>query len=95
MSEYLRKCLLNKPVTTHYRNASLDEFMLEVIGLRKELSALSNNFNQSVKILHSLRQIPEFRHWIESTKQEREQLLDRVEVIQYCMEKIARKWLQS
>lgn len=35
MSEYLRKCVLDKPITAKCRNASLDEMMLEIIRLRK------------------------------------------------------------
>lgn len=95
MSEYLRNCLLNKPVTVKHRDASLDEFMLEYIRLRKELSALGNNFNQSVKKLHSLQQIPDFRQWILSTAAQREKLLFQVEQIQEMTWKITRKWLQS
>ncbi|MFB3390207.1 plasmid mobilization relaxosome protein MobC [Flavobacterium sp. LAR06] len=95
MSEYLRNCLLNKPVTVRRRDASLDEFMLEYIRLRKELTALGNNFNQSVKKLHTLQQIPEFRQWIVSTAAQRERLLSQVEQIREMTWKITRKWLQS
>ncbi|MCR4032132.1 MULTISPECIES: plasmid mobilization protein [Flavobacterium] len=95
MSEYLRSCLLNRPVTIKNRDASLDEFMLEFIRLRKELSALGNNFNQSVKRLHTLDQIPEFRQWISATESQRERLLSQNESILEIASKIARKWLQS
>ncbi|WP_433811721.1 plasmid mobilization protein [Flavobacterium johnsoniae] len=94
MSQYLRACLLNKPITTLYRNASLDECMLEIIRLRKELSALGNNFNQAVKKLHTLRQLPEFRDWISSTETQREELLEKIHTIQELMEKTAEIWLQ-
>lgn len=95
MSQYMRKCLLNMPVTVHYRNESLDESMLEIICLRKELSALGNNFNQTVKKLHTLDQISEFRVWIISTEAQRKELLEKVEAIQSCIEKMAGKWLRS
>lgn len=95
MSEYLRNCILGKPITAKCRNASLDELMLEIIRLRKELNALANNFNQAVKKLHTLRQIPEFRDWIMQSKAQRAALLEKVEEIQKAMEKTAGKWLQS
>jgi len=95
MSEYLRNCLLNKTVTVNYRDASLDEFMLEFIRLRKELAALGNNFNQTVRKLHTLQQIPEFRHWILSTEAQRERLLFTVSDIQKMTSEITSKWLQS
>ncbi len=61
LSDYARKILLAKPLTTTYRNASLDDFMTEMIQLRNELNAIGNNFNQAVKKLHTLDQIAEFR----------------------------------
>ncbi len=95
MSEYFRKCLLNRPVMVKHRDASLDEFMLEFIRLRKELSALGNNFNQSVKKLHTLQQIPEFRQWTLETGLQRDRLLFQVSQIQNLAAKISGKWLQS
>jgi len=95
MSEYLRNCLLHKPVTVKLRDASLDEFMLEFIRLRKELTALGNNFNQTVKKLHSLQQIPDFRQWVLDTDSQRERLLFQVSEIQKMTLKITQKWLQS
>ena len=68
--------------------------MLEMIRLRKELSAVAKNFNQSVKKLHTLRQIPEFRYWISSTEAQRSELLERLEVIQKWIDKTAVRWLQ-
>lgn len=95
MSEYLRNCLLHKPVTVKHRDASLDEFMLEFIRLRKELSAVGNNFNQTVKKLHTLQQIPEFGQWIFETETQREILLFQVAEIQRMTAKITEKWLRS
>jgi len=95
MSEYLRNCLLNRPVIVKNRDASLDEFMLEFIRLRKELAALGNNFNQSVRRLHTVQQIPEFRQWISATESQRERLLDQTESIVKLTAKMTAKWLQS
>jgi len=95
LSEYARKNLLNETITTNYRNQSVDEFMMEIIRLRSELSALGNNFNQAVKKLHTLQQIPEFKHWIISSELEKKILLNKVEEIKIQIQKIAEKWLQS
>lgn len=95
MSEYLRNCLLDKPLIVKHRDASLDEFMLEFIRLRKELTALGNNFNQTVKKLHTLQQIPEFRDWLSGTEAQRERLLLKVSEIQKMTSQITQKWLQS
>lgn len=95
MSEYLRNCLLDKPLIVKHRDASLDEFMLEFIRLRKELTALGNNFNQTVKKLHTLQHIPEFRQWVSITEAQRERLLLKVSEIQKMTSQITQKWLQS
>ncbi|MFV5692925.1 plasmid mobilization protein [Flavobacterium sp. LT1R49] len=95
LSEYARKNLLDKPVITNYRNQSLDEFMSEIIRLRGELNAIGNNFNQAVKKLHTLQQIPEFKDWIISSELEKKILLNKVEEIKKYIQKISEKWLQS
>ncbi|TRX31669.1 plasmid mobilization relaxosome protein MobC [Flavobacterium sp. ZT3R18] len=95
LSEYARKNLLEKPVTTNYRNQSLDEFMSEIIRLRGELNAIGNNFNQAVKKLHTLQQIPEFKNWIISYELEKKILFNKVEEIKNYIQKMAEKWLQS
>ncbi|PWA10506.1 plasmid mobilization protein [Flavobacterium laiguense] len=95
LSEYARKNLLEKPVTTNYRNQSLDEFMSEIIRLRGELNAIGNNFNQAVKKLHTLQQIPEFKNWIISYELEKKILFNKVEEIKKYIQKMAEKWLQS
>lgn len=95
LSDYIRKWLFNKPITTNYRNQSLDEFMSEMIKLRGELHAIGNNFNQAVKKLHTLQQIPEFKTWIITSELDRKILLNKVEEIKNNIQKISEKWLQS
>jgi hypothetical protein len=95
LSDYIRKHLFDKPITTNYRNQSLDEFMSEIIRLRGELSALGNNFNQAVKKLHTLQQISEFKVWIISSELDKKKLLEKVEEIKVYIQKISVRWLQS
>jgi predicted metalloprotease with PDZ domain len=54
LSDFVRKILLDKPITVKTRNQSLDDFMKEMIALRNALNAIGNNYNQVVKRLHSL-----------------------------------------
>lgn len=49
ISDYSRKILLGKPLTTTYRNQSLDDFMAGMMQLRSELNSIGNNYNQAVK----------------------------------------------
>lgn len=94
LSDYARKILLGKPVTSTYRNQSLDDFMAEAMRLRNELNGIGNNFNQAVKKLHTLHQITEFRSWIITYELEKQTLLNKVEEIKNYIQKIAEKWLQ-
>jgi len=95
LSHYIRSVLLEKPIVTKYRNQSLDAFMEEIILLRQELNAIGNNFNQAVKKLHTLHQIPEFRSWIVMNESTKQQLMTKIEFIQQRINQISDKWLQE
>jgi hypothetical protein len=40
MTEYIRRILFGKKITTYYRNRSFDDFIEEGISLRKELQTI-------------------------------------------------------
>lgn len=94
LSDYIRKHLFNKPITTNYRNQSLDDFMAEMMRLRGELNAIGNNFNQAVKKLHTLNQISDFKQWLISYELEKKILFNKVDDIKKQIQKIAESWLQ-
>jgi hypothetical protein len=94
LSDYARKILLGKPLIATTRNQSLDDFMAEAIKLRNDLNGIGNNFNQAVKKLHTLNQIPEFRHWIITYEIEKQILFNKMDVIKNHIQKIGEKWLQ-
>jgi hypothetical protein len=64
LSDYLRKVLLQKPILVKYRNQSADDFLRDMLELKKQLNAIGNNLNQAVRKLHMLEKIPEFRLWL-------------------------------
>lgn len=94
-TEYVRKSLLEKPITTKYRNESLDDFMEETIVLRNELITISNNLNLAIKELHTLQHVPEFKDLLIRYELEKTVLFNKVEDIKKHIEKIADQWLQS
>ncbi|MCU0352938.1 MAG: plasmid mobilization relaxosome protein MobC [Cytophagales bacterium] len=94
LSDYVRKGLFEKPITTLYRNRSLDELIAEASRLRSELNGIASNFNQAVKKLHTLQQIAEFRTWILTCEVEKKLLLDKIDQIKDHIRKIAEQWLQ-
>lgn len=94
LSEYARKVLLQKPVVVATRNVSLDDFMSEMIALRKELSALGNNFNQVVKQLHIADNILTVLEWLPIVQKAQQKLLEKTEEIKVKISKINDQWLQ-
>ena len=94
LSEYIRRVLLNKPVTGYIRNRSLDDFMAEMMLLRNELNAIGHNFNQAVKKLHTCDTIPEIKRWLLSNERGMENLLSKIDEIKRKMDKISDQWLQ-
>ena len=94
LSDYVRHNLFEKPVTSYYRNQSLDDFMAEMALLRNELNHIGNNFNQAVKRLHTLDQITEFKSWLIAYEVEKKTLFNKVDEIKKHVQKIAESWLQ-
>jgi len=95
ISSYLRKVALQKPVTVKYRNQSADDFLKEMLGFKKELNAIGNNFNQAVHKLHLLDKIPEFRVWISQYDGLQKMLISKVEEIKLRMNQLYEQWLQK
>ncbi len=94
-SSYLRKVALQKPVTVKYRNESADDFLLDMLNLKKELNAIGNNFNQAVHKLHILDKIPEFRIWVQQYDGLQKVLINKVEEIKLRMNQLYDQWLQK
>jgi hypothetical protein len=95
LSNYLRKVALQKPVIITYRNLSADAFLQEMILLRKELSAIGNNFNQAVKKLHILEKIPEFRTWLLLYDRQKDEIANKLGDIFKKMNTVYEQWLQK
>lgn len=95
ISAYLRKVALQKPVTVKYRNESADDFLLDMLNLKKELNAIGNNFNQAVHKLHLLDKIPEFRIWVQQYDGLQKMLISKVEEIKLRMNQLYEQWLQK
>jgi hypothetical protein len=92
-SEYIRYVLLEKPVTVYTRDKSLDEFMAELLKLRRELSAIGNNFNQLVKRLHSTDDFQEIKLLAQNAEEERTHFLHLTAEINRHIAQLADTWL--
>lgn len=95
LSEYGRSILLKEPVTVLLRNGSADNFLEEMVGLKKELNAIGNNFNQAVHRLHTFDKIPEIKLWILLSESQRATLLKKTDDILQKLTQIHALWLQK
>ncbi len=95
LSDYIRKVSLQKPVIVKYRNQSADDFLRDMLPLKKELNAIGNNFNQAVTKLHILDKIPEFRSWILTNDSLQKILVNKVEEIRLRMNQLYEQWLRK
>ena len=95
IGSYLRKVSLQKPVTVKYRNESADDFLLDMLSLKKELNAIGNNFNQAVHKLHILDKIPEFRIWVQQYDGVQKLLISKVDEIKLRINQLYQQWLQK
>ena len=82
-------------MTVFTRSKSLDDFISEMILLRSELNSIGNNFNQSVKKLHTLDEISEIKVWAILNEKSKEILFKKVGEIKEKINQISDKWLQE
>jgi len=94
LSDYARKILLGQPVVSNYRNQSLDDFMAELIRLRKDLNAVGNNFNQAVKKLHTLNETDRAEQWVIAYERDKTSVMKGIKAIEIFIAKIGDQWLQ-
>ena len=95
ISNYVRKVALQQPVTIKYRNQSADDFLKEMLLLKKELNAIGNNFNQAVHKLHLLEKIPEFRFWVAHYEGLQQAVVNKIDDIKLQVAKIYEQWSQK
>lgn len=95
LSEYIRDVLLREPVIIKHRNASADEFLSVALQLKKELSAIGNNYNQAVHKLHITVFERSGLQWLKEYEQLSKSVLEKVREIGLSMDKIYQLWLQK
>jgi hypothetical protein len=95
ISEYARDVLLREPITVVYRNQSADQFLEEMILLRRELNAIGNNFNQAVHRLHTLDHDSQIKVWAMLNESNKKLFMAKVNEISEMMSRIYEVWLQK
>ena len=93
-SEYIRRALAGKPVTFYTRNQSLDELIAELIALRRELAAISADFDKVASRLDTLGHLPQIQQWHTEADRDRALLLSKIDEIKLKVNSISAQWLQ-
>lgn len=93
LSNYVRNVSLQKPVIVKYRNETAEDFLKEMIELKKELNAIGNNFNQAVHKLHILDTIPEFRYWVKYYQGLQQSVVIKIKEINLKVNQLYEQWL--
>ncbi len=95
LSAYARKLLLGKPVTVLFHDQSKDNTLEQLAALRGELGAIGNNFNQLVKRIHRIDDLPNKEFWLTNSSRHQQLLLQKIDSIQQVINKISEQWSQE
>ncbi|MDH7459806.1 plasmid mobilization relaxosome protein MobC [Chitinophagaceae bacterium 26-R-25] len=95
LSDYIRKKIFDKPITTYTRNQSLDDCMHELIRLKTELNSIGVNYNQVVKKMYTLDHIYEVKIWLQHHDGSEGLLAKKMNDVNAQIAKINDAWLQS
>src|SRR5664279_1241849 len=95
LSEYIRRVLFDKKITVFSRNKSMDDFMTELIVLRKELGAIGNDLNQAVKKLNAYKGISEIKIWILLNEGTLKKIFDHTAEIKSKINQFSQAWSQG
>ena len=95
LSEYARNVLLQKPVHIRVRNESADALLNEMLQVKKELSAIGNNYNQAISKLYTLNHIDEVKSWLMLYDKLQQKFTLLCENIFQRMSEIHRQWLSE
>jgi hypothetical protein len=93
LSAYIRKVLFGRVLTVRTRNASLDDFMAELILLKKELNAIGVNVNQATHRLHTLDHLPQMQRWLVDWERDKGMLFGQMDLIMEALAKVEEQWL--
>lgn len=94
ISEFIRRCIFDKPLTVRQRNASLDDCMLQLIELKNELGAIGHNLNQAVRQLNTFKTYKAVEDFLQHFDGQQADLWAKVNAIQSKVSEISDTWLQ-
>ena len=94
ISDYVRRCLFNKPIATLTRDASADEAILQMSHLNRELNAIGNNFNQLVRKVNASSQTAEIKGLLLFFDSQKKAMFSKINEVKEQLTKLSERWLQ-
>lgn len=95
LSDYIRKVILGKPMIKAVRDQSLQDVVAILSKLQKDLNGVANNFNQTVKKLHTYKEDTSIAATLLTLKLDEKNLLKAVTEMQSYIRQTHAKWLQE
>jgi len=94
VSDYVRHCLFSKPIATITRDASVDEAILQISLLNREVNAIGSNFNQLVRKVNTFSQAAEMKGLLLLFESQKKTMFSKIDEVKEQLQKLAEKWLQ-
>jgi hypothetical protein len=94
LSQYIRKLLSAGPVTVNYRNATMEELIVELSALRGELAHVSRTFESAVDQLGGFQNAQQLGSWLLRFETEKRDLATQIHSINEYIKITAKQWLQ-
>lgn len=93
MSDLIRRLLTRKPIIVYTRDKSLDETITEIIKIRKELNRIGTNFNQTVKVINTFKNLGYLNKEVDGILKTIEDVDELNRSLLSLFDKIGKKWL--
>lgn len=94
LSEFVRNCLFEKPITMLQRNASLDTGLQHLAGLQEELRAIGQNLNQIAHKVNANQALAAHPGWQASFTVQKQSLQLKIEELSGSINTLCGLWLQ-
>ena len=95
ISAYVRHTVLQKPVNVKTRNVSIDDFLTDMLLLKKDFKQASTSFEKAVQKLCTLERIGDFEQWILANESDKIILNQKIDAILTRINQLYKLWSQE
>lgn len=95
VSDLIRRLLTKKQIIVYTRDKSLDETIAEIIKIRKELNRIGTNFNQTVKVINTFKNLGYLNKEVDGILKTIKNVDELNRSLLSLFDKLGKKWLQE